>query len=175
MTGTIENYGTEPRAKLTTSQCYELLKATWPHVTHWFTTLFTDFQGPAGATDAEKLAIKSTIYLWILRFGVSTMKGRDWADLRAALNAGSSAWANYLGWLGATPGFTTNAANPAKPFPSDLLIHLNSASGCAGVTVGCTDLQVFNLKSIVCANASCTVKTQCVEVASGSLCAVSSN
>ena len=114
VTGTIDHYDDGLPAAPTVFQCYELLKATWPYLTHWFGHFFPTFQGPA-ATDAEKLAIKSTIYLWILRLGASSVNSEDWADLKTALKAAPAEWVNYLGWLGDTPGFFTNQSSLRRP------------------------------------------------------------
>lgn len=97
VTGTIEDYDLVNAAKPSNFQCYEVLRATWPYVIHWFKELFPTFQGPAGASDSEKASIKFTIYLWILQFGGFAIKTEDWNGLRTAINAEPGAWANYLG------------------------------------------------------------------------------
>lgn len=141
---------------------------------HWFNTLFPNFQGPADATDSELVAIKSTIYVWIMHFGPVVMRGEDWTDLKDALTNAASDWKKFLGWVGAAPGYITDGTTASlKPFPTALLNWLNELNGCHQVTEGCADLTVFNLKSTVCAEgATCTVKSRCSLVDSNSNCAV---
>lgn len=38
----------------TTDQCFKLLKAEWPYVTHWFQDIFPDFTPPNPSSDQEK-------------------------------------------------------------------------------------------------------------------------
>ena len=172
--GAINNYDspTNPATPLK-SQCYKLLRAEWLAITHWFAQLFTPFN-PTGASDSDKNAIKSIIYLWILQFGPNEMRNSDWDDLKTALTSTGSDWTKFLAWVGSDPGYLTDGTNASKkPFPPTLLNWLKSASGCGGLTAGCGDLQVFNLKSTVCSDPSCTVKSRCQEVDASSNCVTS--
>lgn len=166
--GPITDYATV--AKPTKHQCYNLLTAQWPFLTHWFDQLFPNFVGPQGATVDELLKIRSVLYLWILRFGPSEVN--SWTDIKNMVKAQASEWANYMAWIETTPGISLQSSIPPTPFPADLLAWLSAS--CSGVTVGCKDLDVFNLKSIVC-DAACAapVNGYCLHVKPGSACATS--
>ena len=155
------------------SQCNKLLVAGWPATNYWFDHLFSSF-APTGASDSEKSDIKSIILLWVLQFGPAEMLGTEWSDLKTALSAVGANWTKFLAWVGSTPGYLTDGTSTSKKlFPPVLLDWLKSARGCNGATAGCADLQVFNMKSTVCSDSSCTVKSLCQEVDSDSNCVTS--
>ena len=171
VTGTITGYTSGTGATPSQSQCYELLSTQWFWLIDWFNTLFPNFTGPTGASDDDKLAIKSVIYLWILNFGPSEMSGDDWTELKGVLTNASSNWSKFLGWVGETPKYVTAGTSiEAKSYPAVLEAWLKSDSGCGGATAGCADLAVFNLKSTLCASA-CAVQSYCAEVDSTFYCA----
>lgn len=166
--GPITDY--ETVARPTKYQCYNLLTAQWPFLTHWFNSFFPGFVGPQGATENELLKIKSVVYLWILRFGPSEIN--SWTTIKNMIKASGSAWANYMAWIETPPGVSVQPSLPPDDFPADLLDWLTTS--CSGVTVGCKDLDVFNLKSTVC-DSACTAPTKgyCAHVKPGSVCAAS--
>lgn len=168
--GAVPNYG-GGNVSLDAYQCYELLKAVWPSITHWFSQLIPGFTGPAGASESELLTIKSVIYLWILQYGPAQLKyDGAWIDLTTAFKAASSNWANYLAWMGGSPGYTLDAGASTKSFPADLQAWL--ANSCSGDCL-VQELAVLNLKSTVCQNPSCVgMKSRCGLATPGSPCAV---
>ena len=158
-------------ARPTTGQCYELLKAQWPFITYWFRTLFPDFVGPADATDADILAIKSVLYLWIQHFGPAEIE--QWADIRSAVNGNAPDWANYMAWVDTSPGFSLDSGTSVLAFPTDLLNWLQAS--CSQGTVLCNELTLFNLKSTVCQTSACTsgVLELCSQISPTSNCVLS--
>jgi len=166
--GTYIDSGTG-KVKVTTVQCYKLLKAQWPHVTYSFGKLFAGFTGPTGATATQLVAIKSVLQQWILQFGPYPLTyDPDWTPLIAAFKTAD--WSGFLGWLGSSPGYTLDAGTTIKTFPKDLETWLFNS--CVS-TQTCSELAVLNSKSTVCANASCltSVKVPC-GLLSGSVCQV---
>lgn len=169
--GPVINYDSGATAFFTKSECKKLLTVEWLTTIYWFDNIFYPFS-PSGASDSEKSDIKSIIMLWMLQFGTSEFMYSEWAPLRTAFT--TLDWTKFLAWMGSTPGYLTDGTSASKkPFPTALLNWLTSARGCHGVTAGCVDLRVFNLKSTVCSNPSCTVKSLCQEVDVNSNCVTS--
>ena len=170
VTSTIEGYSAGSAVKPTLYQCFKLLHADFPQATYWFSQVFPNFVGPEGATADELMSIKAVLYSWVLHFGPVAMQESDWTDLKTAMSAPSASWTSYLGWLGSAPKFTVNG-NTELEYPAALKVWLSRADGCHAVTVGCPDLEVFNLKSIVCDTTPCSVAAGCTEAKAGSTCA----
>jgi hypothetical protein len=168
VTGAIKDYGT-PSPKPTTFQCYKLLDSQWFYITYWFGQLFSGFLGPAGATDAEILTIKSVLYLWILQFGPAEIT--YWTGIRAAVNEAQSQWVQFVARLGVNPGFSVNNGSTWADFPDSLLTWLRATCGSTAAT--CKDLDVFNLKTTAC-DSACPpdLKTLCQQIKPSSTCAV---
>lgn len=165
---TDENTGT---TRPTSAQCYELLKAQWPFIIYWFRTLFPAFVGPADASDAELMAIRSILFLWIQHFGPNEIA--QWTDIKTAVNGEAVGWGNYIAWIGASPGFSLDSGDTELAFPSDLQSWL--VSSCHEVTSTCKELAIFNLKSTVCDKTLCSSRLRelCFEVNPSSSCASS--
>ena len=169
ITGPILDYGTGA-AKPTQQQCYSMLKALWPFVTYWFDKLFPGFVGPKDCTSLELLSIRAVAYLWILQFGASVMD--SWTDMKTVMTGNAGEWENYMAWIDSNAGFSLNRGVEAKAFPAEVQTWLVAA--CKGTTEGCKDLAVFNLKSSVCADSSCSaqVKGYCQQIDTSSSCSI---
>ena len=154
VTGPIENYATE--AKPSTLQCYRLLKAEWPWLTHWFNKLFPSFTGPKPSNYFSRTIVKTVLHQWILQFGPTEMN--TWTDFKEAMNGAGENWKNYFAWLEGTPGFSLNAGLTEKAFPAGLLTWLQSS--CTDTT-NCMELYyLINSCSTVCDNSQCSSKVK---------------
>jgi len=141
----------------TLGQCYELLGIQWPFVTSWYNHFFPHFTPPTTASETEVYALKTVLWLWVLRFDPSTITyDAKWQELVAIFNNASLNWAQLLAWGGAAPGYL--AAGTLHSFPT-------------GLTLSTSELVLFNSFSTVCATGNCGYKTQCQQVASTSPCA----
>jgi hypothetical protein len=169
ITGPVLDYGTGA-AKPTKLQCYSMLKALWPFVTYWFNKLFPGFVGPINSTSLELLSIRAVVYMWILQFGASVMD--TWTDVKALVSGNAKDWENYMAWIDSDPGFSVNRGIAAKAFPVELQAWL--VTTCNGVTNGCKDLAVFNLKSSVCEDSGCSAEVQgyCKQIDTSSNCSL---
>ena len=156
-------------AKPTRFQCNRLLAAQWPYVIKAFDSLFPNFLGPNRLTNNSYESIQSFLHLLILTFGYAEVN--TWTDLKAAWNAPSDNWDNYLAWIDTAPGYTLDGGATVKAFPAALLQWLTTS--CAD-TYSCMELAtLFNDKSVVCEDLGCsaTIKGYCMQVDDGSNCA----
>jgi hypothetical protein len=156
-------------AKPTAFQCYHLLTAQWPFITYWFNRLFSTFEGPSPITLEELIWIKTTLQIWILHFGPAEMD--TWTDIKEAMNDVGENWVNHMAWIDSSPGFSLNAGATVKNFPEELRTWLQSS--CTNGSGACLEISAtFNMKSTVCANASCSpeAKTYCAQISPEGAC-----
>jgi len=140
------------------SQCYTLLNAMWPYITYWFTEIFPTFD-PAIVYRPKSFSAL-IVKLWILEFTPSELVNNpDWKPIVTAFNQPAAAYANYLAWIGTTPGYTLDGTS-THPMPAAL-----AASGSISVYI-----IPFLSGSKVCDTSGCSMQAQCALIMPGLEC-----